>query len=85
MPLKVAVQMDPIASINPRGDSTFAMMLEAQARGHKLDYYTPDTLALRDNVRVRPSRRSRCSTSPRASISRSASSRASTSRPTTSC
>ena len=33
MKLKVAVQMDPIASINPRGDSTFAMMLEAQARG----------------------------------------------------
>ena len=31
MALKVAVQMDPIASINPRGDSTFAMMLEAQA------------------------------------------------------
>ncbi len=47
--LKVAVQMDPIASINPTGDSTFAMMLEAQARGHELAYYTPDTLALRDN------------------------------------
>jgi glutathione synthase len=47
--LKVAVQMDPIASINPIGDSTFAMMLEAQARGHELAYYTPDTLALRDN------------------------------------
>jgi glutathione synthase len=50
MPLRVAVQMDPIASINPRGDSTFALMLEAQARGHELAYYTPDTLALRDNV-----------------------------------
>ncbi|HEY9012410.1 MAG TPA: glutathione synthase [Devosia sp.] len=49
MKLKVAVQMDPIASINPRGDSTFAMMLEAQARGHQLAYYTPDTLAMRDN------------------------------------
>ena len=49
MALKVAVQMDPIASINPRGDSTFAMMLEAQARGHQLGYYTPDSLALRDN------------------------------------
>src|SRR5690606_37745306 len=48
--LKVAVQMDPIASINPRGDSTFAMMLEAQSRGHQLGYYTPDSLALRDNV-----------------------------------
>jgi len=50
MALRVAVQMDPIASINPLGDSTFAMMLEAEARGHELAYYTPDTLALRDNV-----------------------------------
>ncbi|HVW91756.1 MAG TPA: glutathione synthase [Devosia sp.] len=49
MKLKVAVQMDPIASINPMGDSTFAMMLEAQVRGHELLYYTPGTLALRDN------------------------------------
>jgi glutathione synthase len=48
--LKIAVQMDPIASINPAGDSTFAMMLEAQARGHKVDYYVPGTLALRDNL-----------------------------------
>ena len=50
MSLSVAVQMDPIASINPAGDSTFAMMLEAQARGHKLDYYTVNTLGLRDNL-----------------------------------
>ena len=49
MTLKIAVQMDPIASINPAGDSTFAMMLEAQSRGHKLDYYTVGSLALRDN------------------------------------
>ena len=47
--MTVAVQMDPIASINPLGDSTFAMMLEAQARKHRLVYYTPATLALRDN------------------------------------
>jgi glutathione synthase len=50
MSLSVAVQMDPIGSINPAGDSTFAMMLEAQARGHRLDYYTPVSLGLRDNV-----------------------------------
>ena len=50
MKLKVAVQMDHVATINPRGDSTFAMMLEAQARGHELLHYTADTLALRDNV-----------------------------------
>ena len=48
MPLSVAVQMDPIAAINIRGDSTFALMLEAQARGHSLFYYEPKTLALRD-------------------------------------
>src|SRR5688572_27965375 len=48
MPLKIAVQMDPIERINIRGDSTFAVLLEAQRRGHSLAYYTPDRLALRD-------------------------------------
>jgi glutathione synthase len=48
MGLSVAVQMDPIERINIRGDSTFALLLEAQARGHALAYYTPDRLALRD-------------------------------------
>ncbi|WP_315798585.1 glutathione synthase [Bradyrhizobium sp. SZCCHNRI3043] len=47
MKLNVAVQMDPIARINIRGDSTFAMLLEAQRRGHGLCYYTPDRLSLR--------------------------------------
>ena len=37
--LRVAVQMDPIETINIDGDSTFALMLEAQARGHKLWHY----------------------------------------------
>ena len=46
MALKVAVQMDPIQSINITGDSTFAMMLEAQRRGHSLFYYQTKTLAL---------------------------------------
>lgn len=45
MGLKVAVQMDPIQSINITGDSTFAMMLEAQRRGHSLFYYLTKTLA----------------------------------------
>ena len=45
MRLNVAVQMDPIERINIRGDSTFALLLEAQARGHRLSYYTPDRLA----------------------------------------
>jgi glutathione synthase len=46
MKLSVAVQMDPIERIAIAGDSTFALMLEAQARGHDLHYYTPDRLAL---------------------------------------
>lgn len=50
MSLLVAVQMDPIERINIRGDSTFALMLEAQARGHQLAYYTPDRMALVDGA-----------------------------------
>src|SRR5215468_153617 len=46
MGLKIAVQMDPIQRINIKGDSTFALLLEAQKRGHQLAYYTPDRLAL---------------------------------------
>jgi glutathione synthase len=37
--LKVAVQMDPMHGIDIDGDSTFALMLEAQARGHRLWHY----------------------------------------------
>ena len=48
MGLTVAVQMDPIERIKIAGDSTFALMLEAQARGHRLLYYTPDSLSFRD-------------------------------------
>jgi len=47
MPLNIAVQMDPIERINIRGDSTFALLLEAKARGHRISYYTPDKLAQR--------------------------------------
>jgi glutathione synthase len=46
LPLRVACQMDPIERIDIRGDSTFALLLEAQKRGHKLFYYTPPNLAL---------------------------------------
>jgi glutathione synthase len=46
MPLNVAAQMDPIERINIRGDSTFALLLEAQRRAHPLSYYTPDRLVL---------------------------------------
>ena len=46
MPLDVVVVMDPIASIKPAKDSTFAMLLEARRRGHRLHYALPGSLAL---------------------------------------
>jgi glutathione synthase len=54
MKLNVAVQMDPIARINIRGDSTFALLLEAQSRSHGLSYYTPDKLSLVGDELVAP-------------------------------
>ncbi len=48
MPLKVAVQMDPIERIRVAGDSTFALLLEAQARKHTISYYLTDRLAMID-------------------------------------
>src|SRR3990170_3387125 len=50
MSLNVAVQMDPIGNITIKGDSTFAMMLEAQVRGHTLFYYQTKTLALASGI-----------------------------------
>ncbi len=55
--MRVAFQMDHIARIRIRGDSTFALMLAGQARGHTLFHYTPDRLTLRDGrteARVEP-------------------------------
>jgi len=46
--LEVAVVMDPITSIKTAKDSTFAMLLEAQRRGHRLYYVSPGGLGLRD-------------------------------------
>jgi glutathione synthase len=48
MSLTVAVQMDPLDSINIAGDSTFALMLSAQDRGHKLFHYSAEDLNYRD-------------------------------------
>ncbi|MBL4916013.1 glutathione synthase [Szabonella alba] len=48
MRLKVALQMDPIGSVNIHADSTFRIAIEAQERGHSLFFYTPDKLAFRD-------------------------------------
>ena len=48
MPLRVAVQMDPLERINISSDSTFALMQGAQARGHKLYHYLADALTYQD-------------------------------------
>ena len=45
MPLRVAVQMDPLDRINIAGDSTFAIMLRAQELGHVLYHYAPEDLS----------------------------------------
>jgi glutathione synthase len=45
MSLSVAVQMDHVRTVNIAGDTTFALSLEAQRRGHKLFHYTPDRLS----------------------------------------
>jgi glutathione synthase len=55
--LTIAIQMDPIEKIDIGGDSTFALALEAQARGHTLLYYGPRDLTFREGkvtARVRP-------------------------------
>ncbi len=57
MTLTVAIQMDPIDRIDIAGDSTFALALEAQARGHSLLYYGPRDLTFRDgdiSAKARP-------------------------------
>ena len=48
--MKIIVQMDPIETLNLAGDSTFALLLEAQERGYELDIYTPNMLTLRDGL-----------------------------------
>ncbi|HEX8525978.1 glutathione synthase [Allosphingosinicella sp.] len=45
MSLRIAVQMDPMERIDIAGDSTFAIMLGAQARGHLLYHYPPEALS----------------------------------------
>jgi len=55
MGLSVAIQMDPIERIDIRGDSTFALALEAQRRGHDLFIYGPETLTMALRSGQRPS------------------------------
>jgi hypothetical protein len=59
MNLRVAVQMDPIETVNIAGDSTFALMLEAQKRGYTLNHYSATALSAesgRVRTRARPLR-----------------------------
>lgn len=49
MALTVAVQMDHISGLSIAGDTTFALMLEAQRRGHALLHYLPERLSMRDS------------------------------------
>jgi len=57
--LKIAVQMDPLSSINIDGDSSFALMLEAQSRGHALWHYEVRHLSLTEGQTVGEHRRQR--------------------------
>ena len=56
MPLNVAVQMDPLETVNIAGDSTFAVMLSAIARGHRLWHYQAGDLCYRDGRVSAPAR-----------------------------
>ena len=56
MTLNIAVQMDPIETINIAGDSTFAIMLAAQPRGHRLWHYQAGDLSYRDGRVTAPAR-----------------------------
>ena len=49
MSLAVAIQMDPIDSIDIDADSSFVLALEAQKRGHALFFYQPKDLSLREH------------------------------------
>ncbi|MEO0032884.1 MAG: hypothetical protein RIS94_2642, partial [Pseudomonadota bacterium] len=52
MTLRVAVQMDPLHSINIAGDSSFALMLSAQERGHEIYHYDVNALSLDEDDRL---------------------------------
>jgi len=65
MRLSVAIQMDPIESINIATDSTFVLALEAQARGHRLYHYLPRQLSLVDGRVIAKARRLKVRRNPR--------------------
>ena len=48
--MKLGVVMDPIETINFKKDSTLAMMIEAQRKGHEIIYITPDSLFINSGI-----------------------------------
>ena len=85
MGLAVAIQMDPIDTINIDADLTFALALEAQARGHALFHYLPDALTLRDGRLYARGAAARGFSASTAAITALATSRRSISAASTSC
>ena len=85
MGLAVAIQMDPIDTINIDADSTFALALEAQARGHALFHYLPQALTLHNGRLHARGRHAGRYSAGTAIITASARSRNSTSAASTSC
>ncbi len=57
MSIKLGIVMDPIASINTRKDSSFAMLLEAQIRGYEIYYMEMSDLFIQDNTASASARR----------------------------
>ena len=47
--LKIAFLMDPLEDLDLKGDTTFALALEAQSRGHKIFFFKPNDLILKSN------------------------------------
>ena len=47
--LKIAFLMDPLEKLDLKGDTTFALALEAQNRGHEIFFFTPENLILKSN------------------------------------
>ena len=76
MSLAVAIQMDPIEAVNIDADTTFRLAEEAQARGHRLFYYTPDALVWREgrvlatghDLTVRREKGNHCTLGPRRQV-----------------
>lgn len=48
--MRIGVQMDPIERIQVEGDTSFALMLEAQRRGHETWWFLPEDLYFEEGV-----------------------------------